>query len=492
MYAAIPEGFSTFVSDEFPTSYFLRARAKELTGIKPIRYDCCVNSCICYAGHYKPLDKCPECKEPRFSGHDSHGNPRPRRQFLYIPLIPRLLAFLQSVHMAELMQYRSSHVHVPGVFTDIFDGECYQQLCSTPITVHDKPVDPPANYFEDHRDIALGLSTDGYGIFTRGMATAWPLIIFIYNLPPELRVHIEHILALGIIPGPKKPAKVDSFLIPLHEELLRLAKGVHTYDVQSKSFFLLRAFLLIIFGDFPAISMLMNMKGVNGISPCRNCKIKAIPIPGDTNSTHSTHSTHYVPPTTDLTNLGRNHMEMIADAKRVDEALTLTAANQIAKETGIKGTSILSTLDSVALPQSFPPDFMHISWENVVPTLIGLWTGNYKGIGEGKESYHIDSDVWKAIGAEGAASGSTIPSAYSPRIPDVSKKGSYLSADMWSFWTLYLAPVLLRDCFKKPKYFAHFIDLVRLLRICMQFEISEAEIEELQVGFKKWVKDYER
>ena len=211
--------------------------------------------------------------------------------------------------MAKLMQYRSAHIHTPGVFTDIFDGENYQQLRSTPITVHDEPVHPPTNYFEDDRDIALGLSTDGYGIFTHGQATTWLLIIFIYNLPPKLRFHVEHILALGIIPGPNKPSNIDSFLISLHEELYKLAKGVKTHDALSKSLFLLRAFLLLIFGDFPAISMLMKMKGVNGISPCRNCKIKAIPIPGDTNSTH------YIPLITDLTNLGRSHKELMVDAK---------------------------------------------------------------------------------------------------------------------------------------------------------------------------------
>ena len=384
------------------------------------------------------------------------------------------------------MQYRSTWTHVPDISSDVFDGEYYQQLRSTLITVHGKPVDPPANYFEDDQDIALGLSTDGYGIFTRGQATAWPLVIFIYNLPPELRIHIGHLLALGIIPGPNKPADIDSFLIPLHEELFQLAKGVDAYDIRSKKLFLLRAFLIIIFGDFPAISMLMNMKGVNGISPCRNCKITAIPIPGDTRHTH------YVPLITDLTNLGRNHVELMADAKRVDEAETISAANKIAKETGIKGTPLLSTLDSVAFPQSFPPDLMHIAWENIVGSLVGLWTGNYKGIGEGRESYQIDAGSWKVIGADGAASGSTIPSAYSPRIPDISKKGSYLTADMWSFWTLYLAPVLLRNQFKKPKYFTHFIELVHLLRICIQFEISTSEIQELKTGFKKWVEDYKK
>ena len=486
MFSAIPDGLSGFVGNTFPSEYLLRAHAKELAGVEPVRYDCCVNSCICYAGHYRPLEKCPRCNEPRFSGHDSHGNRHPRRQFLYIPLIPRLRAFLQTAHMAELLQYRSTRAHVPDVSSDIFDGEYYHQLRSTPITVHGKPINPPANYFEDDRDIALGLSTDGYGIFSSGQATAWPLVIFLYNLPPELQVHVKHLLALGVIPGPNKPAEIDSFLIPLHEELFQLAKGVDAYDIQSKKSFLLHAFLLLIFGDFPAVSMVMNMKGVNGLSPCRNCKITAIPIPSDTNHTH------YVPLTTDLTGLGRNHMELMADAKWVDEAETISAANRIAKETGIKGTPLLSTLDYIAFPQSFPLDFMHIAWENVVKTLVGLWTNNYKGIGEGKESYHIGAGSWKTIGADGAASGSTIPSAYSPHIPDVSKKGSYLTADMWSFWTLYLAPVLLRNQFKKPEYFTHFVELVRLFRICLQFDISVSEIQELKTGFIKWVEEYKR
>ena len=77
MYSAIPQGLSGFVSEDIPSAYLLRARAKALAGIEPIRYDCCINSHICYAGHYKHLEKCPECDEPRFSGHDSHGKPRP-------------------------------------------------------------------------------------------------------------------------------------------------------------------------------------------------------------------------------------------------------------------------------------------------------------------------------------------------------------------------------------------------------------------------------
>ena len=178
-------------------------------------------------------------------------------------------------------------------------------------------------------------------------------------------------------------------------------------------------------------------------------------------------------------------------AMEVDQAPTQAAADSLAKEYGIKDTPILSFLDSIALPQSFPFDFMHIAWENVIKTLVAHWTGDTKGLGQGVDFYELGK-AWKIIGATGASSGPTIPSAYRPQIPDVSQKGSYISADMWTFWTKFLAPVLMWKVFKKPEYFEHFIDLVELFNICLQFEISQAEVEKLHTGFKKWVQNYER
>jgi len=81
-------------------------------------------------------------------------------------------------------------------------------------------------YFDDECDIALGLSTDGFTPFKQRKNTAWPLIIFNYNLPSKIWFHIDNILLLRVIPGPKKPVDVDSFLWPLIKELLQLAAGI--------------------------------------------------------------------------------------------------------------------------------------------------------------------------------------------------------------------------------------------------------------------------
>jgi len=44
--------------------------------------------------------------------------------------------------------------------------------------------------------------------------------------------------------------------------------GVKAFDAVSLSLFLLHAYLILAFGDIPAMALIMCMKGQNGISPC--------------------------------------------------------------------------------------------------------------------------------------------------------------------------------------------------------------------------------
>ena len=61
---------------------------------------------------------------------------------------------------------------------------------------------------------------------------------------------------------------MDSFLFPLYHELVKLTARISTLDLNEKECFLLCVFLILIFGDMPAISKIMRMKGHNGICPC--------------------------------------------------------------------------------------------------------------------------------------------------------------------------------------------------------------------------------
>ncbi|KAJ8089147.1 hypothetical protein PM082_014395 [Marasmius tenuissimus] len=240
--------------------------------------------------------------------------------------------------------------------------------------------------------------------------------------------------------------------------------------------------------------MIMRMKGHNGFSPCPLCNITGLRVPD------SSAITHYVPldrlchPSVwndpsqikvyDPQHLPMHtHKEFQMHAIKVKSARTNTAAENLSRQYGIKGLPNLMHIASLLFPRSFPHDFMHLIWENLIKNLILLWTGNFKGLDEGTGSYVIAKTVWAAIGAATAASGSNIPSAYSAKVPDFTQDGVTLSAEMWLFWTLYLGPVLLHRHFKSQKYYDHFVQLVSLLNTCLQFELSDNEIDQLEDSF---------
>ena len=106
------------------------------------------------------------------------------------------------------------------------------------------------------------------------------------------------------------------------------------------------------------------------------------------------------------------HDQFIKIAKRVVEADTVTESDRLSRKYGIKGLPRLFLLGSIRFPASFPFDFMHLIFENLVPNLIRHYTGDFKGLDAGTESYELPKSVWEAITNTAARSGDTIPSEF--------------------------------------------------------------------------------
>jgi len=280
--------------------------------------------------------------------------------FSYMPLIPHLCALVSNRTYATCLQYCADEhaktcMHTPGMTMDIFDGLHYHLLLREHVVVGDQSL--PHHYFSDHCDIALSFTTDGFAPFKKRKHTAWILLVFNYNLPPDERFQKDNILCVGIIPGPKKPWDADPFIYLLVRELLKLAMGVSAYDALSHSLFALCAYLITCFGDIPAISMLMHMKGHNGLCPCRMCGIQGIGILDLRNKmlyvplSRCNHPTptdivEYRPETLPL----RLHDSFMSQAKAVESAPTEVQREELAKEYGIKGVPLLSALASLRFP----------------------------------------------------------------------------------------------------------------------------------------------
>ncbi|KZV98588.1 hypothetical protein EXIGLDRAFT_641451 [Exidia glandulosa HHB12029] len=270
------------------------------------------------------------------------------------------------------------------------------------------------------------------------------------------------------------------------------------FDGNTRTSFVLHAYLLLGCGDMPAVAKLMRMKGHNGLYSCRFCKIRGVRIPGARGNAlytpldRSTHPEAGDTPRYDPAALPlRTHDEMLRQALEVDLA-SGTRAETLSRDYGINETPILAALPSVRLDLSFPVEFMHLVWLNLIPNLVLLYTGRYKDLDQGTGLYEFAAAVWEQIGRATAASGSTMPSAFGARVPNLAKDKTYMIAETWCIWTLHIAPVVLRGRFENDKYYHHFMELVRLLRICVQLELTDADVQEIREGFCSWVQKFEK
>ena len=227
-----------------------------------------------------------------------------------------------------------------------------------------------------------------------------PIMIQIYNFPPEIWTLIAQELCLGIIPGgPKCP---DTYLYPFETKCTELAIGVKTFDCVSQSYFPLHSYNLFPHGDIIAIEKLLNVKGHNGKCPCRSCKIKAI------NNADSPDKTYYVPLShpkkrgdrhrfllDPLNLLLQAHGDWVDATTQLANATLTKERNALAMELGIKGMPMLKRIGSLNYACGVPWDFMHLLFKNVVKNLIYMWMGKFKGLDAGREDYIIPQVIWQ-------------------------------------------------------------------------------------------------
>jgi hypothetical protein len=86
---------------------------------------------------------------------------------------------------------------------------------------------------------------------------------------------------------------------------------------------------------------------------------------------------------------------------------------------GINKDPTLHCVSSVDMAQCYPWDWMHIFLENIIPALIKLWIGKYKGIDAGEGNYEILKEVWEEIRDETSSAVKDIPAAFMQHLPNI-------------------------------------------------------------------------
>jgi hypothetical protein len=214
------------------------------------------------------------------------------------------------------------------------------------------------------------------------------------------------------------PKDLPSYLFPFDEECTKLAYGVWTFNTAMGSHFPMHAYHLFTLRDMVSINAELGIKGHNGFSPCRSCEMKGI-----WNVTDSK-SNYYIPLTLpaveskplrswDPTNLPlHTHDSFSAACDAIRNTWTQQVITDLEMYHGISGEPTLHRVSSVNLAQCYPWDWMHLFLKNIIPSLIKLWIGKYKGLDVGIEDYKIDEEVWNKIGRKTAEAVKDVPAAF--------------------------------------------------------------------------------
>ncbi|CAO2825429.1 unnamed protein product [Amaranthus hypochondriacus] len=232
-------------------------------GLQSENIDCCINGCMIYWGRTADARRCETCSKTRWV-KDDLGNKRiPRKQFIYLPISPRLQRLYASQVTACEMRWHVEHHKEEGEICHPSDSEAWLNFNAT-----------HPEFAAETRNVRLGLYTGGFNPFenSRRQYSSWPVILTPYNLPPWMCMKAPYMFLTVIAPGSNNPKQnIDIYLQPLIEELKMLwTNGIVTYDVSTRQNFCLRAALMWTISDFSAYSMLSGWS-THGKNACPYC-----------------------------------------------------------------------------------------------------------------------------------------------------------------------------------------------------------------------------
>ncbi|XP_014631515.1 uncharacterized protein [Glycine max] len=210
-------------------------------GMQYEKIHACCNDCILYRDEFAELDYCPVCGVSRYKTTNgdstvlvSAANHRPAKVCWYLPIIPRFKRLFVNGEDAKNLMWHANTRKSDGLMRHPADSPQWKAI--------DRLY---PDFGAEPRNLRLGLATDGmnpFGTLTTNHSS-WPVLLFIYNLPPWLCMKRKYVMLSMMIAGPRQPGNdIDVYLRPLIDDLRKLwDEGVDVWDANLQHAFKLRA-----------------------------------------------------------------------------------------------------------------------------------------------------------------------------------------------------------------------------------------------------------
>ncbi|OAD75291.1 hypothetical protein PHYBLDRAFT_64218 [Phycomyces blakesleeanus NRRL 1555(-)] len=167
---------------------------KNKAAIKAHAYVICMNACRLY-NNTQNKEECPHCGSKRFM--EATDNTLTH----LVPVKTMKMILLGNSDTRKKLHYRANRQLISSELSDYFDGEEYKALKTQ-------------HFFQSPDDVAVALFLDGFQLTI--------VHVMILNYDPLIRYTNEYLILLAIIPG--KPVDLDSFLLPIIDEVISLGK----------------------------------------------------------------------------------------------------------------------------------------------------------------------------------------------------------------------------------------------------------------------------
>lgn len=476
---------------------------KGYTRLDHIRIDCCSSNCCAYTGSYRNLTHCPYCGDDRYFALGQVQ--KSKKTWDFTSLIRRFRTMYADIDTSKELQRQDKEATSP-IVADVWDAHYIKSLRSE-------------GYFRSYRDLALGLSHDGIQLFKIGDFEVTPILITVFNFRREHRYDSKHQIVVGIIPGPSQPKDLNSFMVPVVDELKLLETGILAWDAARKEEFILKANLVMLQADSPAMNKVINFVGFQGYAFCSHCLQIGVHHDGAIRCPHSKPKDlpnrpgerpsmqHY-----DVLNpTMRTHGEWLTAAQHISLLQFDTEAErdrEIRACKGIKGFSPFLLLRTIRAPYSFALDGMHILLANIEPLIFDCWAGSSFSKSKKKSKkhastdqrktkaafaddndYHIPLSSWKKIAGDQKESWSSMPSSIGPSLKPVTTHHTRYTAGHRLQWILQ-SPILLRDHLATT-YYESWCSFVKVIQEILQ-PYDRNRIPNIRTSLALFVLEFER
>ena len=492
---------------EILSHYRVERQARILSGVITWEHHMCVRSCVGFTGPFADLERCPECGEARYEEkelEESNGERKvPRKVFTTFPVGPQLQARWKHPQTAEAMLYRWKRTQELrqermqsgdplGTYDDIICGESYTDL------VDDGTI--------GEYDTVLMLSIDGAQLYEHKESSCWIYIWILVDLGPDERYKIRNILPGGVIPGPKPPKDLDSFLFPglAHVSALQ-REGLHVWDAYHWRRAISFLYLFLVLADALGMAQVSGTVGHHGRKGCRLfCGLVG---------RNKIRGPHYYPallrPEGFEDHRTSSHADIDINALPIPtpenykadlyHVLSSGSENEYKRRrfnTGIGKPSIFDGIPRILpLPTCFAGDLMHQPILNLAALLLDLWCARPGARDNDHSSVWpwavLTGDVWKNHGEVVSRAAKYLPTSFgrTPRNPQEKVSSGYKAWEYLNY--LYGEGPGVFYSVLPDVYYHHFCQLVRAIRIIHQNSISREQLNTAHKLLLQWVLDFE-